>query len=294
MTIYTQSIWKLLDSYFNWSESNENDLDNFNYDPEMLAYIKNQIGISKPFSYSFFKPSDNINFDEYLEKREEAYNAYYEGKMVYANNHIQSAKKLYQDDPDLLRLEGIVLLSGGQFDDSIAVFNKLLSIVPDDFEGIRYRSVAYFEKKQLKNALEGYYKLYSKKAGNAEFLIFVAKSYIKINKLQKAKALAIKVRKDKVMGQEARCVLSHAYAKSRINLKKEIELYPDNNNLVHRYDLITSEILNCNTTYKIPIKKYVILFFMLIGIFICMATRIWTIFLFFFAIQYIVKLLSRK
>ncbi len=286
-----QQVWILLDSHFNWSDELDNDSYSPYYNHEILSYIIGQINKVKPLGYSFFKQVEGINYDEYLDARENAQNAYSSENFSDAFMYIQQAKKLYQEDPDLLRLEGILYLRNKDFQKAIDTFNRLLAIDPDDTDGIRYRATAFYEIKQRKRFLEDYNRLYSKKPWHDEILLFMAKNHFKLGNLEKAKYLAIKAQKNNFLRNEARALVSHINAKMRIDINRDLELYPDNLRLKTKLNNIDKEVLK---GYYLDfgivgkgLKVYFVLMFWMFIALLSLGTNIWIVILIYYLIKYL-------
>lgn len=149
-----QDIWILLNNNFHWY--NRDDTEIYHYNSEFITYIRKQIEQSRPLSFSFFKPLEGVDYEKYLEYRENAQNSYSENDLYAVVNHMERAKEIYPDDPDLLRLEGEINMRTGNIDDAILIFTKLLSINSDDTDAISYRAAAYYEKKTSPRVFRGF------------------------------------------------------------------------------------------------------------------------------------------
>lgn len=286
-----QKVWMLLNSHFNWSDEHANDSYSPYYNHEILAYIIGQINKVKPLDYSFFKQVEGINYDEFLDYKENAQNAYKSQNFSDSYTYIKQAKKLYQDDPDLLRLEGILYLRNKEYTKAIDAFNKLLTIDPDDTDGIRYRATAFYEIKQRKSFLEDYNRLYPKRPSHDEVLLFVAKNHFKLGNLQKAKHLAIIAQKNNFLRNEARALVSHIHAKMRIDINRNLELYPHNSDLIIKLNNIDKEVLKgYYLDFGIVGKGLKLYLSLIIWIFIAVFTigiNIWIVILIYYLMKYL-------
>lgn len=239
-----QDIWILLDNNFHWC-SRDNTVHHY-YNDRFMAYIRKQIEQSKPLSYSFFKPLEGVNYEKYLEYRENAQNSFLEDDLSAADNYLEHAKEIYQDDPDLLRLEGEINMRIGDIDNAVFIFNRLLDINPADTDAISYRAVAYYESYLIRESLEDFNRAYSKIHDKNEIPLLLAKVYIKLGDMEKSKEWALKARKSASSRSEAKSLLSQIYAKLRSSLAKELEKDPSNKELKRRLEAVNSEVYKGN------------------------------------------------
>ncbi|MDP4180112.1 MAG: CDC27 family protein [Bacillota bacterium] len=296
-----QDIWMLLDDNFNWRNM-ANTIHHSYYD-EFIMYIQKQIDQLKPSNYSFFKRLEGVDYEKFLEYRENAQISFGENNLSAASLYIERAKKIYTDDPDLLRIEGQIYMRNGNIDYAILIFNKLLSINPNDSDAISYRATAFYEKKQIQECLSDYSRVYSKVPDTKEIPLLMAKSYFKIGSLEKANEWALKALKIKISHNEARSLLSQVYVKLRKTLTEELERDPSNKELKLRLDAVNSEMFKSvkKSGAKINSEKIFALFKIIskiilytLLILLCLAVALATkigllIFIFFFVRRLINK-----
>jgi tetratricopeptide (TPR) repeat protein len=235
-----KDIWILLEDTFKWCDK-DNSIDNYN-NSEFIIYIKKQLANPSPLSYSFLQIIEGVNYEGFLEHREKVQDNIMTGNIAAAKYHLEQAKKLYTDDPDLLRLEGITYLLSEDLINAYCAFEKALTINTEDSEALRYIITAYCENNQTAEALEAYKYLYPESTDTNDLPLFVAKIYFKLGALDKAKIWALKAVKTFPPQNEANILLSQIYANLRKKLSKALAEDPTNQELKNKLDAVDSEV----------------------------------------------------
>ncbi|HDR7600163.1 J domain-containing protein [Bacillus mycoides] len=149
---FPRSIWELLDNVFRFSEQRE-ELE-FEYGEETVQFLLERMSGEKEMRYDIFKKSDDLDFEAYFHLREEV-------QLTLMNNNLEAAKsaldfayELYQEDPELLRMQGIYYLRSENKERALQSFNDILVICPDDLDGLLYRAQIYYDRGQFADAIK--------------------------------------------------------------------------------------------------------------------------------------------
>lgn len=239
-----QEIWILLDSDFNW-----NDSENFKYghnNEEFLKYVKKQITQKTPLRYSFFNTKYLVDFESFLENREKAYDCILENSLSATDLYVKKAKQIYENDPDLLLIEGKLNLKNENFDNAILVLSELLLIEADNSDAILFRATAYLEKNQLDAAIKDYENAYNKSPADSDIPLILTKSYLKLGELKKAKDYVLKAIDLNPLCSEAKALRSQINARIKIKLSNELKNDPYNAQIKSKLYSIEREILQKN------------------------------------------------
>ncbi|MGE5628144.1 MAG: hypothetical protein ACM3X7_08500 [Solirubrobacterales bacterium] len=260
-----QDVWILLNDNFCWC-NRDNSIHDFITD-EFINYIHQNIEDPNPLKYCFFKPIEGLDYEKFLEYREKAFESIWENDVTDAKFYLERANTIYQNDPDLHRLEGVISFLYGNIDNAICEFNKAIRANPNDFDAILYRANAYYEKKQFNEALEAYSKVYSRDIYKNELMILMGNSYYRMGDLGKAKHWALQSLKVKSYPNEAKFLISQINLKIRSKIIKDLEKDPSNEELKNMLNYMNKEVLkdsenitdNYSTYEKIKFKIFAIL-----------------------------------
>ena len=172
-----KNIWLLLNSNFHFNEQEEY-LKSY-YPEPFLLYLLKQIGCEKVPRYCYFTKTDKINYEEYLNYREEAFIALIYNDVKKAWHNLTLAYEIYKNDPDLLNMkgeyyiiigdmksaymefnaakdinakdtqiyfyQGQIMLNNNKFIEAVKIFGYLKTIIPKDFEVSTLLGICYLK-----------------------------------------------------------------------------------------------------------------------------------------------------
>jgi tetratricopeptide (TPR) repeat protein len=147
-----QNVWKLLDSYFNWT-GNEEDLSMY-YAEEFIHYIYSLIHLKKDLNYACFKSVENIDYDKFFENRENAYLASVNEHWEDAASYIKEAKQIYDKEADILYIEILKDKATDHYEEALIKCNELLALFPDYADALYERGKIHFHNKLYEKALK--------------------------------------------------------------------------------------------------------------------------------------------
>lgn len=199
---FPQDIWKLLQINFTYTEHEEYKYKSSDYN--LNKYIAEQINKYKNLNYYTLERIEGVDYEKYLDYRAGAFSALADGNLNLTNTYIMQAKEIYkEDDPDLLRIEGLYYLRTYDMDKALSAFTHLLSLIPNDTEALFNRGKIYYEKYHFTQAIEDYLKLETYMEDNYEVHLILGQCYFKQDKLEEAKKHILKVLELKPYNKEA-------------------------------------------------------------------------------------------
>jgi tetratricopeptide (TPR) repeat protein len=204
-------IWKLLEDTFQW-------IDLLREDPYLLGEeeteaflgrLNDNTGLYPSLSYQALLHIENIPYDLYLMNREKALDELLENRLEEAEAYLKTALSIFQDDPHLQTIAGMIFERSGRFEEAAAalkkactlqpentknrtllakllhkagkleeaeqVFLKFLSDHPDDPDAISLLGRIYFETEEWQKAREQFRHLESIQGKDAETVVYLAK-----------------------------------------------------------------------------------------------------------------------
>ncbi|PKM93755.1 MAG: hypothetical protein CVU84_14330 [Firmicutes bacterium HGW-Firmicutes-1] len=125
-----KSVWYLLNSTFNWHNNKEHLYSTF--PQHFINYIFWQLKHVEKLRYCYFQNDQQIDFDKYLEHRENAYISLQEKDFKNAIYYIECATRIYPTDPDLLCIKAEYYFLKKKKFKSTSMFKTATNIYPDD------------------------------------------------------------------------------------------------------------------------------------------------------------------
>ena len=240
-----KNIWKFLDLNFGWSEQQDNNTWNDGF----IQYILIQLDQKSGLRFPDFKKQDSFDYEKYLDYRERAFIALNGNNLKDALLFIQNAKEIYQNDPDLLRMEGIYYIQTGKAEAAISALERLLDIDPGNKDALYFRAIVSHEKDKHIQSGKAIKNKANNKSEHESGLLLLAKSYFKFGALEYSKELLLNVLELNPRNNEAKTLLAQIYAQLRSKLLSDIEKDPYNEDLKHKLSLLKSEIYKKNKKY---------------------------------------------
>lgn len=183
------SIYKLLDSKFNWTNNIEN-LKNV-IDNIIIDSVINEINNPLPLSYNYLSDINENQLDKYLSLREKAYSSIIYNNTDIAKNYLFDAYSIYTKDLDLLKLLGTYYLKRNDNLMALNYFREAISINNNDMYCLSKFGHLLSKNNQYSNAIY-YLEKYLKKLKNKldiDCIIDLAHCYNCSYDLQKSKDL---------------------------------------------------------------------------------------------------------
>ncbi len=236
-------IWKRLNNHFNWC-----DPECFTYledYSDFIQYIQDQISYKRPCNYSCFKPGDNIEFEEYLTYRENAYKAFLTNDFNEVEYSIEHAKGILKDDLDLIYIEGKFCLLTDKFDEAVRLFSRFLVSDPENNEVLLYLTIAYFEKGQDKDYRDCFHRLNKRFPRIDEMPYFIANSYYGFGEFVKAYKW-IRIAMESSPTSRVKVLWSQISSRLKLKLEDEHENDPLNDDIALQIDSIENDIKKMN------------------------------------------------
>lgn len=210
-----QSVWKVIDKRFLWSE--RRDLCEI-FTEDYINYIRCQINRSSELRYDFFVDDGKTNYDEFISFRSEVYRLLIDNELEAIEKNIQEANKIFDKDPDLIRLEGQYYIRKGQLDSAIEAFSRLIEANPLEIDGYINRAMLLERKGNYKGAYYDYQKTLEIDKLEVRALSGLAECYINSKNYNEAKLIL----EEAVLENPANISLRISLGEVNSNLIKEI------------------------------------------------------------------------
>ncbi|MGD8189081.1 J domain-containing protein [Brevibacillus ginsengisoli] len=179
-----REIWLLLDNEFQWR--NQERQIYYEYSESFANYLIGAIRNPWELRYTFFPKEAEVDFDRFVGWREHAFFALMNNDMQRAKEFLANAYELYQDDPDLLRLQGEYHLRMGEPDQALAAFNHAISINGNEWDCYLSRARVFFDKEQFSAAIEDCEYFLSHHPDHLDALSLKAKCHYQLHEMEKA------------------------------------------------------------------------------------------------------------
>ncbi|KNY30320.1 J domain-containing protein [Pseudobacteroides cellulosolvens] len=178
-------IWRLLDTHFDWSKSLEHLY--YYYPKTFIEYVKRRVTEKQYLHYSHLAGTNIINLEKYLELREAAFDEI--NKKDYNNAYISltQAEEIYNEDPELWKLQGMYRFHMGNIDAAYDLFKRCLKFRPDDIINLFYSIHILYKKEKYYEAVNLFEKLKEIDDLNTEQLGLLSICYIKVKRFEEAK-----------------------------------------------------------------------------------------------------------
>lgn len=235
-----QSIWKLLEENFNWSQQKEYLYDK--YSEEFIKYIFKQLEDSSGLRYCYFKKLNGAPSEAFLEYREKAFEALSRKDIEYAEECINNANSIYADDPDVFLMQGRCCVIKGALDKALEIYNDLIQKNDNDIYAYFYRVRLLYDVRQMNKALEDCKCLEALNFDNLDFKLIYIKCYCYFEEFDKAKYLILQLKALSSLNVELKKLLEQVNLGIIRRLKKELKNNRNNEVIKAEIDDLYKEI----------------------------------------------------
>ncbi|WP_203364350.1 DUF1266 domain-containing protein [Bacillus sp. REN10] len=214
-------IWELFDQMFHWCEREKELIEEYN--EELIQLLLQHINGTREMRYQFFEKIDDLDYELFLQLREEVQLALMENDLEATEDLLKEAYQLYSKDPDLLYMQGIYYMRTGHTEQALQSFNEVLSICPNDPDGLMYRARIRYDNSQFSKAVNDCKQLLSHHPKHADAMLLIVKCYLEIGEDEQAYNWADKCRKISPGHLEIYSRLSQSVDPSSGTFSSEIE-----------------------------------------------------------------------
>ncbi|MGC5326267.1 hypothetical protein [Brevibacillus sp. SYSU BS000544] len=187
-------VWESIEYCFRWRElATEAPDDRMEYFTEEFYHFYCRQLDEPALRYTFLQHAVDLDYDEFLNKRETAYQALKENNLELAGRSLDEAYAMYSDDPDLLRLQGEYFLRMGDKKSALAAMEQGIRIYPEDIDWYLIRSRIWYESLQFVEAKDECLYILSRMPANMGTLRLLGKIFIQLGELEKAEENYLKV-----------------------------------------------------------------------------------------------------
>lgn len=129
-------IWKLLEDTFQWTDMlRENPYILGEEETEaFLRRLKDNTGLYPSLSYQPLLHIEDIPYDLYLMNRERALDELLENRLEEAETYVNTALSIFQDDPQLQTIAGMIYERSERFEEAAAAFEKACALQPENIK----------------------------------------------------------------------------------------------------------------------------------------------------------------
>lgn len=198
-----QNIWKLLNSYFHWDENKEELY--YDYPQDFIDYIFKQLSRDKLPRYNCFSKAVEISYEEYVKHRGDALIALFRDNLEGAIKYITLAYEIYPNDPDLVCLMGDYYLRIRNYKKAFRKFKEALKINPKDIYVYFFQAEIMFNNGNISDAIKVSKRIKKLEGDDFDANLMLAKCYLEIGELYKAKKLLLsnlKIKPDDIETRE--------------------------------------------------------------------------------------------
>ncbi len=149
---FPKSIWHLFSTVFNWAEKKEYLY--ARYPKYLINYIFWILDRTEMLRYCYFEKHQKINFEAYLEYRENAYISLKEQELSQAKEYIHLAEKMMPRDPDLLCIIAEYHFRNKKRSTAKDYFDEAHTLYPHDLHILFIQVVIYLRAKKLGKAIK--------------------------------------------------------------------------------------------------------------------------------------------
>ncbi|TVX99886.1 tetratricopeptide repeat protein [Cohnella terricola] len=180
-------IWKLLiEMMFQWTESQPQELQN-QY-PQVYAFAFDSLNAAAYMGYSALLQA-SMNYDTYLRHRDMAWRALYSQEWHEAFIALGNALKLYDGDPDLIRLCIEYAWKRNRLNDAMQWCNRLVELAPEQLEGYLQRARVAFRLGKHEEALKDLTYVLGQEPTRIEALSYAGHCYSQMGQYEQAEEM---------------------------------------------------------------------------------------------------------
>lgn len=240
-----QSVWKLLDENFNWSQQKKYLYDK--YSEEFIKYIFKQLEDSNQLRYCYFKKLNGAPSEMFLEYREKAFEALLSKDILYAEECLNNANSMYTDDPDVFLMQGRCCVIKGALDKALEIYNDLIQKNDNDIYAHFYRARLLYDMGQMNKALEDCKCLEALNFDNLDFKLIYIKCHCYFEEFDKAKYVILQLKALSPLNAELKKLLEQVNLGIIRRLKKELKKNKNNEVIKSEIDDLYREIGRLDT-----------------------------------------------
>lgn len=145
-------IWQLLENTFQWKELIGEEGELLEDKAAFLKYYEMQIGNYPALSYSSLENVGDLDFDAFLCAREAALHAFMSDHLEEAEERINEAYAIFQEDRDLLLMQGHLLYRLGRLKEAAEAVARILNFCPHDIEAKWLLARLFYEQDAFNEA----------------------------------------------------------------------------------------------------------------------------------------------
>ncbi|MGP1910096.1 tetratricopeptide repeat protein [Metabacillus sp. JX24] len=200
-------IWKLLEDTFQWT-------DMLREDPYLLVEeeteaflrrLKDNTGLYPSLSYKPLLHIEDIPYDLYLMNRERALDELLENRLEEAETYVNTALSIFQDDPQLQTIAGMIYERSGRFEEAAAAFEKACALQPENIKNRMLLAQLLFKTGKYKEAEQACLKILSDHPDQPDAISLLGRIYFQTEEWQKARETFMHL--ESIQGKDAETIV---------------------------------------------------------------------------------------
>lgn len=236
-----QEVWQLLNHVFNWFD-HEVTGNSYSEYSELLKYIQSQLQQENPPSFPCFNTDKPIEYDKFLELRENVKSAFEGNDLEKMERFIDEGEMIYDKDPDMLCLKSKLQLRKNSYREAVLTLTKLLEVKPNDEWASFYRFIAIYESSQKAQDYAQLSDACSCGSQKDQVAVSVANAYIEIGCFERAECWLQKAIKLKRSNLEEHYLLSKVYTAIQKRLMDELSHSPGSPVLIQQSNELSNKM----------------------------------------------------
>lgn len=216
------SIWQLFDSVFHWGERKEEMV--AQYGEEIHTFLVGKIEGISALSYDYFDKTAPVDFNRFVQVREQAQQALMADELDVAKIAIEEALQLYTADLSILHLQVNYNQRLGNDAEAVKVLDAILSINPEDEDAHVNRLAIYYNEGQYEQTITAGEQFLRMQPEQEEAKLFVIKSYAQLGDFETGTTLAKEIWSGKPYNPEFIFKRENHFSKNKTIAEKKARL----------------------------------------------------------------------
>lgn len=185
-----RNVWRMFNKIFHWDEQEVFLHQHFPF--EFVDYLFLQLGDERVLRYCYFDKNVEMDYEEYLSCRENAFMALRRTDLEEAEHYLSKAYKMYKKDPDLLCMMGDYYYKKNQIRKRYRYFDEANRINPKDISIDLYQAHIMLENKDYSETIKKCKTIQKNDSNKYEAEILIGRCFFYMGKWHKAAKIFLK------------------------------------------------------------------------------------------------------
>ena len=148
-----EEVWKRIEETFNLNNMKTYMERKYPHDFERIIRVFDYINNNKKLRYSYFKSGQDVNYDEFIEYRDQALDSLISEEYEDAEEFIKRGEYIFDKDPDMTFIKGLLYMETQRSHDALECFNKVIEMDHNNLSARFYRAKVCLADGMIKEAL---------------------------------------------------------------------------------------------------------------------------------------------